>query len=125
MLDLAIYHLLVYAFHIMAGVSNIFSSLAGISFVFATSGRFVFKQRGFSWGKYAIWIIYQLLSIAFFSWSVHAMTDILHFQASVSKLLTLPLSFSSNYVFMALLHVFPGLHMRLINRFKKCRTCAL
>lgn len=121
-LDLAIYHALVYLAGVPPGISNFLSALCGITFVYVVSGRFVFIQNKFSWIKYLAWILYQLLSITAFSLMVYALTSKLGLSASLSKILTLPFSFSTNYVFMALLVRGPVIFQTVGDVFFKTRT---
>lgn len=102
-LDLGVYHALVYLAGVAPGVSNFFSALCGITFVYVVSGRFVFRQNKFSFAKYLVWILYQILSIVFFSLMVYFLNSKMGLSPSLSKILTLPLSFSTNYIFMAFL----------------------
>ena len=80
-------------------ISNLISSGTAITFVYFTSGKFVFKDSTYSTGRYIIFISYFAASINFFSYIISALVDKLSLIPLIAKIITLPISFFVNYFF--------------------------
>ena len=80
-------------------ISNLISSGTAITFVYPTSGKFVFKDSTYSTGRYIIFISYFAASINFFSYIISALVDKLSLIPLIAKIVTLPVSFLVNYFF--------------------------
>lgn len=65
-IDFILYNILVFVFHINVGVSNMISSLVGVTFVFFTSTKRIFETNTTNIGlkyKYLIYVVYQIVLI--------------------------------------------------------------
>jgi putative flippase GtrA len=101
-IDISIYHILIYLVSLRAFYANFLSSWSAITFVFIFSGRMIFKNNNFSFIKYVTWLIYQLCGISFFSYVIDLLVKYgLH--PTLSKLVTVPFTFSINYLVITLL----------------------
>ena len=80
-------------------ISNLISSGTAITFVYPTSGKFVFKDSTFSVGRYIMFFSYFAVSINFFSYVINALVNELSLIPLIAKIATLPISFLINYFF--------------------------
>ena len=80
-------------------ISNVVSSGTAITFVYLTSGKFVFKDSTFSVGRYIMFFSYFAVSINFFSYVINALVNELSLIPLIAKIATLPISFLINYFF--------------------------
>ena len=65
-IDFIIYNILTLIFHINVGISNMISSLVGVTFVFFTSTKHIFENNTSNIDlkyKYLIYVIYQIILI--------------------------------------------------------------
>ena len=83
-----------------AASANLISATCGVSFVYFAATRKVFDYRGgFLLPLFLIYLAYQAVAISAASWAVGAIAG-LGAAPVAAKLLVLPLTFCSNYVFM-------------------------
>lgn len=101
-LDICFYSLFVYLFETSVFYSNIVSSLISITFVYIASANKIFNKKG-SINSYVAYIVYQIASINFYSFAISYLNTHLLFNAIISKGITVPFSFMTNYLFMYLL----------------------
>jgi putative flippase GtrA len=100
-LDYAVYSLLC-ASGVPAGWANLVSAGLGVTFVFCVSARKIFESSDrFLLGLFAIYALYQVIAVSAASWLVGEATHLLDGQYILGKTLILPLSFTSNYLFMS------------------------
>lgn len=114
-LDVAIYHILTHYFWTKIGliwgyaaISNIISAFTAVTFVYFTSSRYLFSKYVFSIKKYCIWLIYQALSIALASYCIELLVRHLTIDETICKLITVPFTFITNYIFIAFLIRYRG-----------------
>lgn len=65
-IDFIIYNILTLIFHINVGISNMISSLVGVTFVFFTSTKHIFENNTSNIKlkyKYLIYVVYQIVLI--------------------------------------------------------------
>ena len=65
-IDFIIYNILILIFHINVGISNMISSLVGVTFVFFTSTKHIFENNTSNIKlkyKYLIYVVYQIVLI--------------------------------------------------------------
>ena len=78
--------------------SSIISSTIAITIVFVLTTVFIKKKNVQKvYDKYLYWVLYQVLSILFFSKLV-SLLMVFGYEAITSKLIVVPLSFISNYI---------------------------
>jgi putative flippase GtrA len=79
-------------------ISSIISSTIAITIVFVLTTVFIKKKNVQKvYDKYLYWVLYQVLSILFFSKLV-SLLMVFGYEAITSKLSVVPLSFISNYI---------------------------
>jgi hypothetical protein len=101
LLDYAIYTALCEA-GLAAGWANLISASVGVTFVFLVSAHRIFDSTGhFLTRLFVVYALYQVVAVAAASGLVGAMTDVFDGQYLLGKTVVLPLTFTSNYLFMA------------------------
>jgi putative flippase GtrA len=83
-------------------VSSFLGSLAAVTFVFFVTNLHVFRNSSSSIKKYTIWLIYQIFNTLFFAFVVKLLF-LYGFNAIFSKIITVPFSFSLNFMVSKLL----------------------
>lgn len=101
-LDVVIYYTLVHIFGIEVFFANLISSFCAISFVYIMSTKRIFNKQS-SVSSYTIYIIYHVISINIYSYLVSYIHCQYEFSPLISKSLTIPISFVTNFLFMILL----------------------
>jgi hypothetical protein len=100
-LDYAVYSLLC-ASGVAAGWANLVSAGLGVTFVFVVSARRIFAGSDhFLLGLFAVYALYQVAAVSAASWLVGEATHVLDGRYLLGKTLILPLSFTTNYLFMS------------------------
>jgi len=83
--------------------ANLCAGALAVTFVYFASVRRVFAYEGrFLFGLLGVYIVYQICGVTLASMAVHRLTGP-HFPALAAKIAILPLTFSSNYLFMSFL----------------------
>ena len=88
LLDFSVYMFIAVQLGFDVLYANILSSIPALTFVFAVSTRKIFKNKKSKvplWGKYAIYLFYQLILIVFVSWIGQILFDWLS-QTSLMKI---------------------------------------
>lgn len=98
-IDLVIFFLLSSFFLIPIFFVNILSSGIAITFVYFSSLKYVFTNKHFTSLRYTVFITYYSISISFFSYLITVLIYEFSLLPLFAKLITLPLSFASNYYF--------------------------
>jgi putative flippase GtrA len=82
-------------------LSNLVSACCGVVFVFFVALHAVFEDDGrYVWGKLAIYLTYQVLSISLFSAAIAWVSASSGIFPPFAKLMTTPFSFYTNFLFM-------------------------
>lgn len=102
LLDLSLYLFLHNLLGIRPWLGNTLSSIVGTTFVFIFSGRYTFNEQGFTLSAYMIWVMYSFIIIYMSSKAIEIMS-FNGFQPITSKLITIPVTFSSNFLIRCLL----------------------
>lgn len=98
-LDYAIYTVLC-ELGLAAGVANLVSASAGVTFVFLVSAHRIFETSDhFLVRLFAVYAVYQVIAIVAASWLVGTMTGVFAGAYLLGKTVVLPLTFGSNYLF--------------------------
>lgn len=95
--DIFIYYLL-YTNSLNIYFSNFIASSFAITLVFILSNFFILKSNRI-FRSYLNWVIYQFLNIVFFSYVVYLLNLFL-INPMLSKIITIPITFSLNYIVM-------------------------
>lgn len=83
-----------------AGLANALSASAAVTFVYFASVSRVFSYRGgFLYSLFLVYVVYQLVAVALASWAVDVLVAAVA-SPLLAKALTVPVTFSMNYVFM-------------------------
>jgi putative flippase GtrA len=99
-LDVCIF-LALSALNVRAGIANFVSASVAVTFVYFASTRKVFRYQGqFLFRLFLAYLVYQVIAVALASGAVDGIAG-LGALPIVAKLLILPVTFSSNYAFMA------------------------
>lgn len=101
-LDMIIYYILLYIFNITVFSANLTSSFFAISFVYVMSTKKIFDKKG-TVGSYLIFIVYHVISINIYSYLVFYIHYNYEFTPLISKVLIVPISFITNFIFMTFL----------------------
>ncbi|MCT7593193.1 GtrA family protein [Aliarcobacter butzleri] len=101
-LDVVIYYTLLHIFGMEVFFANLISSFCAISFVYIMSTKEIFDKQG-SILSYAIYIIYHIISINIYSYLVSYIHYQYGFNPLISKAVTVPLSFITNFIFISVL----------------------
>jgi putative flippase GtrA len=101
-LDVLIYYTLVHIFGMEVFFANLMSSFSAISFVYIMSTKKIFDKQS-SISSYTLYIIYHLISINIYSYLVSSIHVQYGFSPLMSKAVTVPLSFITNFIFMSVL----------------------
>lgn len=101
-LDITVYYILVHVFDIKIFSANLISSFCAISFVYVMSTKKIFNKQS-SVSSYTIYIIYHTISINIYSYLVSYIHCQYEFSPLISKSMTIPISFMTNFLFMILL----------------------
>lgn len=100
LLDYAIYTALHEA-GLPAGVANLFSASAGVTFVYFVSLRHVFGHLGVpARGTFLRYLCWQVCAVPAASLAVGLLESALDGRFLIAKTLVLPFSFGANYLFM-------------------------
>jgi putative flippase GtrA len=101
LLDYAIYTAL-HELGVPAGVANLFSASAGVTFVYVVSLRHVFAHLGAvsSRGTFLRYLAWQACAVPAASLAVGLLESALDGKFLLAKTLVLPFSFAANYLFM-------------------------
>lgn len=99
-LDFCLFLLLV-EFGVRAGLANLISATAAVTFVYFASARRIFAYEGrFLLGLFLLYLGYQALAVSLASWAVDALV-LAAVHPALAKAAILPLTFSANYLFMS------------------------
>ena len=105
LLDVLFYSVCIYVFSLSIFIANIMSSFVAISFVYFQSTKNIFDKES-SINSFFIYLSYQIISINFYSYVISFMDETYIFNPLLSKILTIPFSFITNYLFMKILSKF-------------------
>lgn len=101
LIDLSVFYFLI-SLHFYIFWSNIISSCLAISFVYATSVKYTFKNRSsHNFKKYTLFMAYYAISLTIFSYLISVIVDVFEIFPLLSKLILVAPSFLTNYFFAA------------------------
>ena len=98
-IDLLLFFTLVSLLGIPVYPSNLASSGTAVTFIYLTSGKYVFKDSIYSVRGYVVFISYYAVSINLFSFLISTLSQEFSLHPLVAKIVTLPVSFFVNYFF--------------------------
>jgi putative flippase GtrA len=96
---------LLFTAFILAGLApfpaNLISAGTAVLFVFVVSVRHVFEDSpGNLFVKLALYVAYQIVAVALFSWAIAAVSEATNFFPLFVKIASTPFSFYLNFLFM-------------------------
>ena len=98
-IDLLLFFTLVSLLGVPIYPSNLVSSGTAVTFIYLTSGKYVFKDSIYSVRGYVVFISYYAVSINLFSFLISTLSQEFSLHPLVAKIVTLPVSFFINYFF--------------------------
>ena len=105
LLDVLFYSVCIYVFSLSIFIANIMSSFIAISFVYFQSTKNIFDKES-SINSFFLYLSYQIISINVYSYVISFIDETHIFNPLLSKILTIPFSFITNYLFMKTLSKF-------------------